>query len=127
MAESEYFPCEQAVVVAVRGEIDLVNAEDMRLTLLRAAATPGCTCVVVDLSRVQFFDASAVRALMSAYRLLTERRRHMVLAEPSAQAARTLNALRLERTFDIYPIVEAALAHTGRALGNGPGTLGSRR
>ncbi|ASU83805.1 anti-sigma factor antagonist [Nocardiopsis gilva YIM 90087] len=136
---SEYFPCREAVVVPVRGEIDIATADDMRDHVLRAAhpspATvlkegvavragagrrgpaprPGSPCVIVDLSGVEFFDASGVRALMSAYRVLTREGRHMVLAEPSAAAARILETLRMDEVFEIYPIVEMALANSHAA------------
>ncbi|GAA3751592.1 anti-anti-sigma factor [Spinactinospora alkalitolerans] len=122
----EYFPCGETAVVAVHGEVDLASADEMLESLLRAAAGSGCGCLVVDLSRVRFFDASAIRALMAAYRTLLREGRHMVLAEPSRPAARTLDALGMEQVFDVYPIVEAALAHSHRRLGDGPGPLNLR-
>lgn len=127
----------------VRGEVDIATADDVRDHVLRAAhpspATvlkegvavragvgrrgpvprPGSPCVIVDLSGVEFFDASGVRALMSAYRVLTREGRHMVLAEPSPAAARILETLRMGEVFEIYPIVEMALADNHTAEGDG--------
>ncbi|GLU45756.1 STAS domain-containing protein [Nocardiopsis ansamitocini] len=110
----ESFPCGEAVVFSVRGEIDIANAAQLCASLLHATDRDRCQCLVVDLSTVAFMDLSGVRALMECYRILTGEGRHMVLAEPSGPAQRVLYALHLERTFEIYPIVEAALTHTSR-------------
>ncbi|WP_067966166.1 STAS domain-containing protein [Nocardiopsis trehalosi] len=112
--EQERFPCTEATVVAVYGEIDIATADAMRERLLRAAARSGRACVVVDLSRADFFDASAVRALMEVYRRLTGDGRHMVVAEPAPLPARVLTALRLHEIIEVYPLVEMALAHIQR-------------
>ncbi|GAB3212789.1 STAS domain-containing protein [Marinactinospora thermotolerans] len=125
--DQERFPCGDAVVVEVHGEIDLATAGDLGERLLAAASREGCACLVVDLSRVRFFDASGVRTLMAVYRILTRAGRHMVLAEPSGPARRTLDALAMEQVFDIYPIVEAALTHGHDRLGGGSGRLDPRR
>ncbi|UPT20296.1 STAS domain-containing protein [Thermobifida alba] len=108
----ESFPCGEAVVFAVRGEIDIANATQLCAALLHATDRPECHCLVVDLSRVEFMDLSGVRALYECFRVLTWEGRHMVLAEPSAAVERVLAALHLERDFEVYPIVEAALVHT---------------
>lgn len=108
----ESFPCGEAAVFAVRGEIDIANAAQLCADLLHATDRPECHCLVVDLSKVLFIDLSGVRALMECYRILTREGRHMVLAEPSAAATRVLDALDLDQTFEVYPIVEAALVHT---------------
>ncbi|MFC4563935.1 STAS domain-containing protein [Nocardiopsis mangrovi] len=112
--ERERFPCTEAVVVPIHGEIDIATADDMRDRILRAAGPSGRSCMVVDLSGVVFFDASGVRALMGAYRRLTGEGRHMVLAEPTSVPARILDALQLHEVFDVYPLVEMALAHINR-------------
>jgi anti-sigma B factor antagonist len=110
----ESFPCGEAVVFTVRGEIDIANATQLCAALLHATDRSECQCLIVDLSKVQFIDLSGVRALYECCRVLTWEGRHMVLAEPSAAAQRVLTALRMDRDFEIYPIVEAALVHTAR-------------
>ncbi|WP_026123488.1 STAS domain-containing protein [Nocardiopsis chromatogenes] len=117
----ERFPCGSATVVPVRGEIDIATADRMRDDVIGAAAVGERRCVVVDLSRVTFFDASAVRAVLAAYKVLTAQGRHMVLAEPTPQVQRTLDALRIDELLDVYPIVEMALAHAPGHQGHVPG------
>ncbi|WP_017568809.1 STAS domain-containing protein [Nocardiopsis halotolerans] len=106
-------------VVPVHGEVDLATADRMRDQLLQAAYASRCDCLVVDMSRLDFFDASGVSALVSVYRSLTREGRHVVLAEPAPIAARVLWALDMDRVFEIYPILEMALTHTSGLRVNG--------
>ncbi|MBX9388277.1 STAS domain-containing protein [Streptomonospora halotolerans] len=102
---------EQIAVVPVLGEIDIATADDMYARLL--AAGPGRAAVAADLSRVEFFDASGVRALVSARRRLAERGVRLVLGEPSHAVVRTLEVLGLADSFDVLPLRELPLAgHT---------------
>ncbi|WP_159943242.1 MULTISPECIES: STAS domain-containing protein [unclassified Nocardiopsis] len=106
-------------VVPVHGEVDLATADRMRDHLLRAAHASRCDCLVVDMSGLDFFDASGVRALIEVYRELTRQGRHVVLAEPSSIAARVLEALAMGRVFEVYPLLEMALTHTSGLRVNG--------
>ncbi|MFI6577831.1 STAS domain-containing protein [Nocardiopsis sp. NPDC050513] len=99
-------------VVPVHGDIDLATADRMRERLLRAAQGSRCDCLVVDMSGLDFFDASGLRALLAVHRVLTREGRHVVLAEPAPIAARVLDVLGMDRVFEIYPILEMALTHT---------------
>ncbi|WP_017602892.1 STAS domain-containing protein [Nocardiopsis alkaliphila] len=99
-------------VVRVHGEVDLATADHLRDRLLLAAQDPGCDCLIVDMSPLDFFDASGVRALTTVLHTLAGQGRHMVLAEPSAIAGRVLGALGMEQLFETYPLVEMALTHT---------------
>ncbi|MFE3456297.1 STAS domain-containing protein [Nocardiopsis aegyptia] len=108
----ERSPCTGVTVVPVHGEVDLATADRMRDRLLRAAYDSRCDCLVVDMSGLEFFDASGVRALVSVARILWAQERHTVLAEPSPIAERVLTALDMGRVFEIYPLLEMALTHT---------------
>ncbi|PDP89613.1 anti-anti-sigma factor [Glycomyces fuscus] len=99
-------------VVPVHGEVDLATADRVRDQLLQAAHASRCDCLVVDMSGLDFFDASGVSALVAVYRSLTRQGRHVVLAEPAPIAARVLEALGMGRVFEIYPLLEMALTHT---------------
>ncbi|GAA1784837.1 MULTISPECIES: STAS domain-containing protein [Streptomonospora] len=102
--------CGDTVVVAVQGEIDIATADDMRDRLLAAASEPGCATVVADLSEVEFFDASGVRALMAARRRLDADGVRTVLGGPSAAVVRTLEVLGLAGLFPVVPPTEAAFS-----------------
>lgn len=107
----ERFRCEEVVLFPVHGEIDMATAGGLCDGLLALLRSPGHPCVIADLSQVGFIDASGLRALVTANRAYLRAGRHLVLAEPSAQATRLLDALAMERVFEIYPIVEMAAAH----------------
>ncbi|QBI54197.1 STAS domain-containing protein [Streptomonospora litoralis] len=96
----------EAVVVAVRGEIDIATADDMRDRLLAAAGEPGCAVLIADFTGVDFFDASGVRALMAARRRLGARGVRLVLGGPSAAVLRTLEALDLAAEFPVLPVAQ---------------------
>ncbi|MDA0566940.1 STAS domain-containing protein [Streptomonospora sp. S1-112] len=105
---------EQVAVVAVVGEIDIATADDMHARLVGAGSGPRrAAAVVADLSRVEFFDASGVRALVSARRRLAERGVRLLLGEPAHAVARTLEVLGLAASFETLPLRELPLAgHT---------------
>ncbi|MFD0775420.1 STAS domain-containing protein [Streptomonospora algeriensis] len=94
------------VVVAVQGEIDIATADDMRDRMLAAAGERGSAVLVADLSEVDFFDASGVRALMAVRRRLNARGVRMVLGGPSAAVVRTLEVLGLLGCFTVLPPAE---------------------
>lgn len=96
----------------VHGEVDLATADHLRDRLLRAAKDSRCDCLIVDMATLDFFDASGVRALVTVHHALAAQGRHMVLAEPPPIVGRVLEALRMGRLFEIYPLVEMALTHT---------------
>lgn len=109
----ERSPCVDMTVVPVHGEVDLATADRMRDRLIQAVEESRCDCLVVDMSRLDFFDASGVNALVSVFKSLALQGRHMVLAEPAPVAARVLEVLGMDRVFEVYPLLEMALAHTG--------------
>lgn len=115
----ERFACAGVTVVPVHGEVDLATADRLRQRLLQMAHASRCDCLVVDMSGLVFFDASGVRALVSVYKDLTRQGRHVVLAEPAPVARRVLDALVMDRVFEIYPMLEMALTHTSGLRVNG--------
>ena len=93
----------QATVVAdrllVRGEIEASNVDRFDV-VVRAAVTAGAS--TVDLSRVEFFSAAAVRALFGAADLLQQLSRPLILLDPQVSHVK---ALALEHLAE-HPAVE---------------------
>ncbi|GHD19955.1 STAS domain-containing protein [Nocardiopsis kunsanensis] len=119
----ERFRCSGATVVPVHGEIDLATADHLRDRLLRTARHRAHDCLVVDMSGLDFFDASGVRSLVAVHHELTRQGRHLALAEPAPVAARVIQALELESLFEVYPVVRMARAHAdGRPVHHAPDT-----
>ena len=105
------FICDGAVVVALDGELDIATAETA-YTAITAAAVQGC--VVVDLSAVEFIDASGVNAFINAMRVITRERHHLALARPPRQLLRILGVLNLGTLLVTHADLESAVAaHAG--------------
>ncbi len=97
-----------ATVVALVGELDLYNAEELRTALHEVIArTP--ERVVVDLADVYFLDSTALGVLVEARTRLANRRAFL-LAAPGRDVRRTLEVSGLDRHFAVFDSVENALA-----------------
>ena len=83
---------DRAGIVVVAGEIDVDNAD----RLARALGDPDCD--VVYLSRVTFFGAAGLRALLSAAQ--TQPNGRLVLRSPSRAVARLLAVTGVAERFD---------------------------
>ncbi|WP_017573613.1 STAS domain-containing protein [Nocardiopsis halotolerans] len=109
--EQGQFVCDGTTVVGLDGEIDIATAEGAFARISAAAAD---SCVVVDLSAVEFIDASGVNALVRALHAATKAGHHLLLARPSRQLTRILDVLALTGLLRTHPDVAAALtAHGG--------------
>lgn len=80
-------------VVRLHGELDLAYAAPVRAALLGVAGAE----VVVDLSGLNFIDASGLSALLAARREMAEQGRRLVLAGPSPQVRRVFELTGLGR------------------------------
>jgi anti-sigma B factor antagonist len=96
-----------AVVVSLAGELDLYNAEAVRVVLLEECARkPGR--VVVDLSRVELIDSTALGVLIEA-RTKLENRRAFLLASPAVETRRALEISGLAQHFGLHDTLAGAL------------------
>ncbi|MUL44144.1 STAS domain-containing protein [Streptomonospora sp. PA3] len=111
------FDAGESAVVAIQGEIDIATADDMRDRMLAAAGEPGCAVLIADLSEVDFFDASGVRALMAVRRRLAARGVRMVLGGPSAAVVRTLEVLGLVGGFTVLSAAQIPFSARSAARG----------
>jgi stage II sporulation protein AA (anti-sigma F factor antagonist) len=82
----------EAVVVAACGEIDLATKDGLLEVL--AARLGGSRPVLLDLSRVTFFDCAALRVLQTARRA----HRRFALVAPSPAVLRVLDLAGLQVT-----------------------------
>ena len=96
-----------AVVVALAGELDLYNANEVRETLF-AECERGPDRVVIDLSRVVFIDSTVLGVLIEA-RTKLPNRRAFLLAAPAVETKRALEISGLDRHFALHETLEAAL------------------
>jgi anti-sigma B factor antagonist len=96
------------VVVHLAGELDLYNAHEVRETLVELAGGKP-ERIVVDLSRVDFIDSTALGVLIEA-RTKLENRRAFLLAAPRRETRRALEVSGLDRHFGIHETVDDARA-----------------
>jgi anti-sigma B factor antagonist len=97
-----------ATVVALAGELDLYNAEDVRAALLECCNEEP-TILVLDLSEVTFIDSTALGVLIEARSRLADRGGFR-LASPGLETRRALEVSGLDRHFSVYETVSDALA-----------------
>lgn len=81
--------CADGTVVWLRGELDLSSVHE--LSGIMASAILGDADVVVDLSDVEFMDASTVGVIIRARDFLQLRSRGLALRSPSRYAQRVLD------------------------------------
>jgi anti-anti-sigma factor len=77
-------------VASLRGEHDLCSVPALCETLAEAIADGGAD-LILDLSAVEFLDASTVRVIAAAREFLGARSRSLVLRAPSSCAQRVID------------------------------------
>jgi len=98
------------VIVPMPAEIDLANADRVGEELC-AAASPGVTIIVADLTATQFCDSAGIRTLLRARDRVAASQAQLRLAVARDGAVRrALQAIGLQQVLPVYPTVEAALA-----------------
>jgi anti-sigma B factor antagonist len=95
-----------AVVVRLAGELDLYNADDVRIALQQAVASDPQK-IVVDMSDVEFVDSTALGVLIEARSKLG--RSDLLLASPQLETRRTLQVSGLDRHLPVHESVDDAL------------------
>ena len=95
-------------VVAVRGEIDLFTAPELKKTL-QEAIEGGATRVVVDLSETTFLDSTALGVLIGAVKRLRSRDGSLVIVNTDTNIAKTFEITGLDQIFTILESRDAAV------------------
>jgi anti-sigma B factor antagonist len=96
-------------VVAVRGEIDLFTAPDLKAMLL-GAIDSGKSRIVVDLSQTTFLDSTALGVLIGAVKRLRARDGALTLVNTDANIAKTFEITGLDQIFTIAGTRDEAIA-----------------
>ena len=90
------------IVVWLRGELDMATTVELSETLARAIAIDD-TDLVLDLSEVQFMDASAIGVIVRAQTFLYPRSRSLSLRAPSKCARFVLDICGLAQLIEPDP------------------------
>lgn len=96
-------------VIAVRGEIDLFTAPDLKAALLEAIDA-GRTRIVVDLSETSFLDSTALGVLIGAIKRLRARNGTLTIVNVDANIAKTFEITGLDQIFAISASRDEAIA-----------------
>jgi len=95
-------------VVAVRGEIDLFTAPELKKTLADAIEN-GATRVVVDLGETTFLDSTALGVLIGAVKRLRQRDGQLVIVNTDPNIQKTFEITGLDQIFTIVDSRDAAV------------------
>ena len=96
-------------VVAVRGEIDLFTAPELKQKLTDAIES-GKNRIVVDLSDTTFLDSTALGVLIGAVKRLRSREGALVIVNVDQNIAKTFEITGLDQIFTIRTTRDEALA-----------------
>jgi len=100
-----------AVVVTVRGEVDVMTAPRLRDAVARAFDAPEAGAVVLDLTGVTFLGSNGLAALVDAVTEARQRREPLrVVVDDTRPVLRPLQLTGLDSLLALYHSVEEALA-----------------
>ena len=88
------------VVVAVRGEIDIANADQVQAALVEAL-TESTGQVVVDIAGVSFLDSQCIAALIRVHKGCDRNSRRLIIRSPQPQARRVFELTGLHQIMRI--------------------------
>jgi len=94
--------------VAVRGELDIRSAPDLRAWLTKAL-DDGAHQLVIDLAQVAFMDSSGLGVLVGAHKRLARLGGRLSVVGVSEPVGRLLSVTGLSRVFDVRDATGAAL------------------
>lgn len=95
-------------VVVAPEEIDIANAEELRVALLHAAAQ-GHGTLVTDLTRTRFCDSSGLNVLVAAHNRAQGEHGHVFLVIPSTAVLRVFAITGVDRVIPNFASLDEAL------------------
>jgi stage II sporulation protein AA (anti-sigma F factor antagonist) len=113
IADLEFSRLDGIVVARVVGEVDMSNADELRVAL--AAAMPNdAVGMVLDLTTVEYLDSAGIRMLYQLNEDIQARRRQFQVVIPSgSMAADVLRLAGVTEYIGAVETVEAALSLLG--------------
>ena len=104
--------CAGHVVVALRGELDVIDSAQLP-RVLSAAAAPGSR-VIVDLAELTFMDCSSLSALVSARKQALQAGGDLLLAGPRGTVLYLLSVIDPDGLLPVFASVEQAASGARR-------------
>jgi anti-sigma B factor antagonist len=103
--------CDGHVIVALRGELDVLDAAGVAGAL--TAVTAREPRVIVDLAGLEFISASGLGALVSGWKHARHAGGDLLLAAPQRRVLQVLTITRLLDLFSVHPSAEEAVRSAG--------------
>lgn len=103
----ESFPRNGNVVVAIRGDVDIATAAELRNRL--TDAVEGHRAVVVDLGEVGFMDSTGLGVLVALHTRAVKLGGNLVIARPQKIVRNALRLVQVDTVIDVYESLDAAL------------------
>ena len=103
---------EGVAVVTAPEEIDITNAEALRLALL-SAAVQGHGTLVVDMTQTRFCDSAGLHTLLTAHKRATTEGGEVLLVIPSTAILRVFAITGADRMIPNFTTLAEALAQAG--------------
>jgi anti-anti-sigma factor len=96
-------------LVALAGESDTNTGQQLR-GILTAEAAKGVHYLIIDLSRLDFMDSTAVHVLLDVRVMLENHGGTLILVAPQPVVARLLTLVGADQLIPVYDSLDAALA-----------------
>lgn len=103
---------DDVVIVSVKGDVDSSSVGELAAhltTALELASAQPVRPVVVDLLAVDFFGSAALNAVLDCHEDAKSGGTSVRLVADHDQVLRPMQVTELDRVFDIYPTLSAAL------------------
>ena len=97
----------------MEGEVDVYTAPQLKQQLVRLLES-GTKELVVDLTKVEYLDSTALGVLIGGLRRMRERDGNMVLVCPSPRILRVFEITGLDKIFEIYNSLDDAAESMGK-------------
>lgn len=101
---------ENAVVIDLKGPVDLYSSRQMRSAILEAINTGNVPRVAINLSEVSYIDSSGIASLVEGLQLARAKKCRLVLFGLQHDAREVLELARLDKVFEIRPTELEALS-----------------
>jgi anti-sigma B factor antagonist len=99
--------------IILEGEVDVYTSPQLKQQLIDIYES-GAKQVIVDLSKVEYIDSSALGVIIGGLKRMREVGGNMSLICPNPRVRRVFEITGLDKIFDIYNSSEDALQETGK-------------
>jgi anti-sigma B factor antagonist len=101
---------QDAIVIDVKGQVDLFSSPKMRAAILEAVNAANVSRVAINMTGVSYMDSSGVASLVEGLQLARTKNRSLVLFGLQQAAREVLELARLDKIFTIRASELEALA-----------------